>query len=100
MENKLKNHHLVITFQQNVLFIRDVNALPFINFQMGNACSGNQGKGKGNNKTGIKVLDEFCKCGGPRPHSGKRKGSGKRRGSGHSGKGSPKGRRRRGSKDS
>lgn len=66
---------------------------------MGNACC----SGKGNKKTGIGVIDDFCKCGGPRPKSGKRHGSGhshKRKGSGHSRKGSGKGRRRRGSHSS
>lgn len=62
---------------------------------MGNACSG--GKGKGNGGV-MKSMNKFCKCGGPRPHSGhsrkgsghSRKGSGKGRGKGH-------GRKRRGS---
>lgn len=60
--------------------------------QMGNVCSGGKGKGLG-------PINKFCKCGGPRPHSG---GSHKGRRGSHGRKGSPPGhgRRRKGSHSS
>lgn len=65
---------------------------------MGNVCCSGKGNGMG-------PINKFCKCGGPRPKSGhSRKGSGhSRKGSGkgrRSPKGSPKGRRRKGSHSS